>query len=93
VQRKKKRLLLKPQLLKPLHQLQLQKLLQHLLLTLLRLLLLQKPLLQHLLLTLLHLLLLQHQKLHLSNLLLSEKGELMLSFFIVLFLSQSIKYQ
>jgi hypothetical protein len=74
VQRKKKLLLLKPLLLKLLLQ---KLLLQHLLLTLL--------LLQHLLLTLLppHLLLLQHQKLHLSNLLLSEKGELMLSFFIL----------
>jgi hypothetical protein len=86
VQRKKKLLLLKHLLLKPL--LQLQKPLQHLLLTLLLQPLLQK-LLQHLLLTLLlqlltllHLLLLQHHKLHLSNLLLSEKGELLLSFFI-----------
>jgi hypothetical protein len=100
VQRKKKHLLLKPQLLKLLLQYLHQKLLhllltllllQHLLLTLLLLQHLLLMLLQHLLLTLLlqHLLmpppLLQHHKLHLSNLLLSKKGELTLSFFIYCF--------
>jgi hypothetical protein len=90
VQRKKKHLLLKPQLLKLLLQYLHQKLL-HLLLTLLLLQHLLLMLLQHLLLTLLlqHLLmpppLLQHHKLHLSNLLLSKKGELTLSFFIYCF--------
>jgi hypothetical protein len=88
VQRKKKRLLLKPQLLKPLLQHLHQKLLlQHLLLMLLQHLLLM--LLQHLLL--MPLLLLQHQKLHLSNLYLAKKESLCSPFFIAFLGSQKNK--
>jgi hypothetical protein len=96
VQRKKKRLLLKPQLLKLLLQHLHQKLL-HLLLTLLLLQHLLLMLLQHLLLMLLQhlllmpLLLLQHQKLHLSNLYLAKKESLCSPFFIAFLGSQKNK--